>query len=106
MSSSPGISADVINAYNGADVFFMPSYAETFGLVILEALACGVPVVARDIPEFHEIFGNNILYFSDRAGAGELDQGREGVKNGCCRSTGIYPDVRYQECRKATYRSL
>jgi 1,2-diacylglycerol-3-alpha-glucose alpha-1,2-galactosyltransferase len=56
---------DVVNAYNGADVFFMPSYAETFGLVILEALACEIPVVARDIPEFHDIFGDNILYFSN-----------------------------------------
>ena len=56
---------DVVNAYNGADVFFMPSYAETFGLVILEALACGLPVVARDIPEFHDIFSDKVLYFAD-----------------------------------------
>ncbi len=55
-----------LKAYNGADIFFMPSYAETFGLVILEALACGLPVVARDIPEFRDIFDDHILYFSDR----------------------------------------
>jgi 1,2-diacylglycerol-3-alpha-glucose alpha-1,2-galactosyltransferase len=63
---------DVVNAYNGADVFFMPSYAETFGLVILEALSCGLPVVARDIPEFRDIFGDNILYFSDNEEAGMM----------------------------------
>ena len=44
----------------------MPSYAETFGLVILEALSCGLPVIARDIPEFREIFGDAVLYFSTR----------------------------------------
>ncbi len=56
---------EIIKAYSGADLFFMPSYAETFGLVILEALSCGLPVVARDIPEFQSIFDDHILYFHD-----------------------------------------
>ena len=50
----------------------MPSYAETFGLVILEALSCGLPVIARDIPEFRDIFGTSILYFSSREEAATL----------------------------------
>jgi 1,2-diacylglycerol-3-alpha-glucose alpha-1,2-galactosyltransferase len=68
---------DVVNAYNGADVFFMPSYAETFGLVILEALACGLPVVARDIPEFHDIFTDKILYFKNIEGAATMINDRQ-----------------------------
>jgi glycosyltransferase involved in cell wall biosynthesis len=60
-----GFIPDIIEAYSGADVFFMPSYAETFGLVILEALSCGLPVVARGIPEFREIFGNAVFYFNN-----------------------------------------
>ena len=32
--------------YSAADVFVMPSYYETFGLVALEAMACGTPIVA------------------------------------------------------------
>lgn len=32
-----------------ADVFVFPSRTETFGLVVLEALACGVPVAAHDV---------------------------------------------------------
>ena len=35
--------------YNAADVCVVPSYYETFGLVALEAMACGVPVVASRV---------------------------------------------------------
>jgi glycosyltransferase involved in cell wall biosynthesis len=59
----PGYVDEIISPYSAADVFFMPSYAETFGLVILEALSCSLPVIARDIPEFHDIFAENLLYF-------------------------------------------
>ena len=35
--------------YSAADVCVVPSYYETFGLVTLESLACGTPVVATDV---------------------------------------------------------
>ena len=40
------------DAYCGADVFVFCSHEETEGIVVLEALACGVPVVLRDIPVY------------------------------------------------------
>ncbi|MBP2145521.1 glycosyltransferase involved in cell wall biosynthesis [Methanofollis sp. W23] len=66
-----GFVDDIAAAYCGADLFFMPSFAETFGLVILEALASGLPVVARNIPEFTGLFKDAVLYFDDLAGASE-----------------------------------
>lgn len=39
-------------AYCGADVFAFMSWEETEGIVVLEALACGVPTVVRDIPVY------------------------------------------------------
>lgn len=38
--------AELASAYRAADVFVFPSKTDTFGLVMLEALACGVPVAA------------------------------------------------------------
>ncbi|HVO84967.1 MAG TPA: glycosyltransferase [Syntrophobacteria bacterium] len=35
--------------YSAADVLVVPSYYESFGLVALESLACGTPVVATDV---------------------------------------------------------
>jgi D-inositol-3-phosphate glycosyltransferase len=41
--------------YNAADVCVVPSYYESFGLVALESLACGTPVVATDVGDFKSI---------------------------------------------------
>ena len=67
-----GFIPDIAEAYNGADVFLMPSYSEILVLVILEALSCGLPVVARGIPEFTGIFGGAAQFFNNVEEAGEL----------------------------------
>lgn len=41
--------------YNAADVCVMPSHYESFGLVALESLACGTPVVATDVGDLRHI---------------------------------------------------
>ncbi|WP_069440768.1 glycosyltransferase family 4 protein [Methyloceanibacter superfactus] len=44
--TGPKQGEDLAQAYCSADVFVFPSLTDTFGLVLLEALACGVPVAA------------------------------------------------------------
>jgi glycosyltransferase-like protein len=58
--------------YRAADVFAFPSVKEGFGLVVLEALAAGLPVVATDIPVFAEYLtsGKNALLVPPDDGPG------------------------------------
>lgn len=46
--------------YASADVFVFPSLTDTFGLVILEALACGVPVAAFPVTGPKDIIQNGV----------------------------------------------
>jgi len=49
--------------YSGADLYVFPSLCETFGFTQLEAMACGVPVVASRASAMPEIGGEATLYF-------------------------------------------
>jgi glycosyltransferase involved in cell wall biosynthesis len=44
--------------YRAAAVFAFPSLSEGFGLAPLEAMACGTPVVASDLPALVEAVGD------------------------------------------------
>jgi glycosyltransferase involved in cell wall biosynthesis len=41
---------EIVDLLSISDVFVFPSKTDTFGLTIVEALACGVPVAAYDVP--------------------------------------------------------
>ncbi len=49
--------------YNQAAAFVYPSLAEGFGIPLLEALACGCPVVASRIPSSQEVVGELATWF-------------------------------------------
>ncbi len=55
----PAVDQDTLAArYRDADVVLVPSRSETFGLVALEAQACGTPVVAADVPGLEAVVGD------------------------------------------------
>jgi len=57
---------DLINLYCGASLFVFPSLYEGFGLPLLEAMTCGVPIVCSDIEVFREIADKGALFVNSR----------------------------------------
>ena len=53
-----GFRRDVADLLNTADISVIPSIWEGFGLVAVEAMACGKPIVATDVPGLSEVVGN------------------------------------------------
>ena len=56
--SGPQTGADLARSYGGADVLVLPSRAETYGIVVTEALARGLPVVATEVGGVPEALGH------------------------------------------------
>jgi len=52
---------ELARCYAAADVFVFPSRTDTFGLVLLEALACGVPVAAYAVPGPLDVIGRSMV---------------------------------------------
>jgi glycosyltransferase involved in cell wall biosynthesis len=68
---------ELISLYSMADAFVFPSWIEGFGLPVLEAMACGAPVVASNRGSIPEISGSAALLCDatdDAALAGHLER--------------------------------
>jgi glycosyltransferase involved in cell wall biosynthesis len=99
LAAELGISADVlfvggvpleetVHFYQAADVFVYPSMNETFGLPILEAMACGCPVVTSDTSAMPETAGGAAVLADPkdpasiaRAITDAIKLGREGLRD-------------------------
>jgi 1,2-diacylglycerol-3-alpha-glucose alpha-1,2-glucosyltransferase len=55
----------ICEALSAADVFVFPSYEENQGIAALEAAACGVPIILRDLPAYSTfVDGSNCIKFT------------------------------------------
>jgi 2-polyprenyl-3-methyl-5-hydroxy-6-metoxy-1,4-benzoquinol methylase len=85
---------DVQWAYRNAKCVLFPSFQEGFGLPIVEALYSGTPVLASDIPVFHEVAGDNIGYFDPNDPQSLVDWIEKIEQHGI--PSGILPDKKFQ----------
>lgn len=54
---------DIVKYYNLADIVVLPSMAESFGMVLIEAMACGKPVIASDLPGVRTVVDEGVTGF-------------------------------------------
>ena len=87
------------DAYCGCDLFAFLSNEETEGIVVLEALACGIPALVRDIPVYNGWLadGQSVHKASSLAGFAEKT---------AAILTGALPDLTASVLRVARERSL
>jgi len=68
------INTDLPAIYSMCSVFLYPSLRESFGIPILEAMACGVPVITANTSSMPEVSGD-AAYFVNPFNYGEITQG-------------------------------
>nr|MBF0682002.1 glycosyltransferase family 1 protein [Pseudomonas sp.] len=86
--------ATLASLYNAADVFVFPSRTDTFGLVLLEALACGCPVAAYPVTGPIDVLGDSA--------AGAMD---EDLRAACLKALEIPREVARSHAEKFSWRA-
>lgn len=102
--------AELVALYNAASVFVFPSRHEGFGLPLLEAMACGTPVVASNNSSIPEIAGDaaELVDADDAAGMADAmarlltsdAERRRAVDRGVARAG----EFSWRKCAEATVR--
>ena len=87
------------DAYCGADAFVFMSHEETEGIVVLEAFACEIPTIVRDIPVYGEWLENGKQVFKANA----IDEFQEKLAEVFCQDVS---EVKKAERKTACDKSL
>lgn len=85
---------ELAEIYRQARVFVFPSRTDTFGLVLIEAMACGLPVAAFPVPGPLDVVG--------RSAAGALD---EDLGTACRKALDLRPEDAIRHAARFTWRA-
>jgi glycosyltransferase involved in cell wall biosynthesis len=86
---------ELAQVYAAADVFVFPSKTDTFGLVLLEAMACGLPVAAYPVTGPLDVVGDN-------PNAAALDQD---LRSACLRALTLKREDAAAHARRFSWRA-
>lgn len=78
---------DIRGMYSLATLFVFPSLCEGFGFPLLEAMACGVPIVASNVSALPEIAGDAALFFDPKSSVEMAAAIQHGLENDETRGT-------------------
>ena len=65
---------DLVGLYNLAEVLIYPSSYEGFGMPVLEAMACGTPVITSNLSSLPEIAGNAAILVNNPKDSEEISK--------------------------------
>ncbi|RCS59503.1 glycosyltransferase family 4 protein [Parvibium lacunae] len=85
---------DLADLYRSADVFVFPSRTDTFGLVLLEAMACGLPVAAYPVTGPIDVIG--------QSGAGAL---HDDLRTACLEALTIQRSQARKQAEKYSWQA-
>lgn len=71
----------LIELYQNAKAFIFPSFYEGFGIPVLEAQACGCPVVSSDKASMKEVLGDSALFFDPNSDVEIVERIKELLSN-------------------------
>ena len=96
---------EVVAAYRSADLVVAPSRFEGLGLSPIEALACGTPAIASDIPPHREFLGDRVTYFPPGdadalAAALTARLGVPGIAGALPAGTTPFPELTIEACAR------
>jgi len=92
----PVLEKDLPGLYAGAILFVFPSLYEGFGLPVLEAMACGVPVACSNTSSLPEVVGDAVFFFDPT----KVDAIAEIIHRGLA-DLGLRADLRERGLRRA-----
>ncbi len=104
--------SDLPEIYRGADLFLFASTCETFGMILLEAMASGIPVLCSERTAMPEILMDNGSYFNPESIDEIVETLRSSIRNDeprHNRATGAYRRAReftWERCADQTFGFL